>query len=656
MTQDAPERTGSGKGDAAFLWSLCLALTLFVMTRAYRGINGDALIYVTRELARRDPQGLGRDAMFLADTQTGYTIFTPLLSALLDLSSPAVAAMTLASAALLLWFGAAAFLSRTIAQALASQLPSDVARTTFALLVFLATFPLSYGAFDVLSAAEAMAVPRPFAEACVLAGLAFLLRNNIAAATASGLLGVLFHPIMGLAGLAVGFAYLALRKPLLWWLVPAGVAALGVAALAGLPLAGQLLTPLDAEWRAVLEQRTAYLFPSLWPAAHGMSLVVQAMTLLLCARLIVGPVRLLLLAALLAGGAGQAFAWIAGDLWPSVLVVQLQPWRAIWVAAVLSPAAFAMLGLLLWPRGAPERASLACLALAWILRDSWTLALPALVAATCLNMEAERLRPRMSAIWTPILFAFVALAAMAWLVLPLAALWRAGLAAGADFEFERAYLWSVNPLALPAGALVIWMALARRRWPAMTLIAPTLVFAAVAIMIIDDRTRLQKALESRDPPPSLVAGLPRAPGELLWIGGGKETWYWAGRANWAAAIQGSSLVFSRPFAMHWRERAESLVALGLEPEKLLQPWTAGPERDVSHINAQSALDAICARSDAPIAIVKPLSEGDLARPDAIVVALPHPAFTLQTSAQGLEWKRTTRYAVHSCADAARPAR
>jgi hypothetical protein len=265
----------------------------------------------------------------------------------------------------------------------------------------------------------------------------------------------------------------------------------------------------------------------------------------------------------------------------------------------------------------------------------------------------------MSRIWTPVLFAFVGVAALAWIGLPLEALWRSVRNAGPGFEFERAYLWSVHPLALPAGVAAIWMALASKRWTALVVIVPTLVLGTLALVWFDDRTRLQKAFESGRAPDGLTAALPSR-GEVLWIGGGKETWYWAGHPNWAAAIQGSSLVFSRAFAMRWGERAETLVTLGLETPKLLRPWTAQQdtlqETATPATAAQHALDAVCARADAPVAIVTPLSEGDLAGPGTVEVESPYPAFTLQTSARGLEWKRTTRYAVRSCADAARPAR
>lgn len=658
--------SSGGKGvtgaKMAFAWAAFLAFGLFLLTRAYRGVSGDALIYVTRELGRRDPQGLGRDLMFVADTQTGYTIFARIVAVLLDLLSPASTSLVLTLAGLALWFAGAALLARGLASRMAPKTAADDNRSAFAVLAFVAVFPLTYAAFDVLSAAEPMATPRPFAEAFVMAGLAAMLHGRNFAALACGLLAGLFHPLMALGGFAAGLFYLSLQDARWLWLALAGAAAVCLAAWLKVPVAANLFVALDPEWRAVLERRTAYLFPSLWPSAYWSMLGVSAMTLAVAARLTDGPVRQLLVAVLLACAAGLAAAALFGDLWASVLMVQLQPWRVVWIAAVLAPMALAMAALHLWPRGTPERVSLACLALAWICRDTWTIAIPLSLAAWFLLNESDRLRGRMSPLWSRVMWAAVALAALVWTGLPLEALWRSARATPAGFEFERAYLWSVSPLALPVAALAIFMALSRRRWPAMALILPALVIATLAAVSFDDRPRFQIALETSTAPPGLLAALPTDKGPVLWLGGGKESWYWAGRPNWAAAIQGSSIVFSRALATEWGDRARALVALGLEPARLLQPWTADRAGDSSAavpgsgaISRSDAFAAICARADAPSAIVAPLSEGDLMPPGARIVESSQPAFTLQTSAQGLEWKRTVRYAVHSCAVAARPA-
>src|SRR5437667_6692732 len=69
----------------------------------------------------------------------------------------------------------------------------------------------------------------------------------------------------------------------------------------------------------------------------------------------------------------------------SVLIVQLQPWRALWLAAVLAAAGFAPAAVGLWTRGGAARAALALLVCAWLTRDAALAAVPLAAAALALR-------------------------------------------------------------------------------------------------------------------------------------------------------------------------------------------------------------------------------------------------------------------------------
>ncbi|MDB5649982.1 MAG: hypothetical protein JWL62_1502 [Hyphomicrobiales bacterium] len=630
-------------------WLACALAILavfgvFLLTHPYRGIIGDALIYVTRELARFDPQGLGQDFLFVGDEQTEFTAYSVLIRWLLRIMPAASAAATLAFAGQILWFAGASLLGRELAR---NEANVPVWRGGIVIVWFMVLFPLTYAPDGTFTAAEAMAIPRPMAEALVMAGFAALLsgRWSLAAASLAG--AFLVHPLMTLAALGVVFVYLALADRRWWLLGIAGAFALIAAAWAGVPVADRLFQPLDAVWRALLEKRTSYLFLSLAPATFWLEQSVSALTIILCARISTGPIRRMMVAVLIATFAGVLLSFLFADRWVSVLILQLQPWRVLWILNVLAPAAMALLALRLWPGRRVDRLVLAFLAMAWIARDVAGLALPMGAAALMLHLEGARLEPHLSKIWVPLLWTAVAAIALLMLGVPLYGLVESMIDAPPGLKLELSYVWTLHPLALPLGALAVAWSLRERAASLAWLGGLASASVALAAANWDDRPAFQAALETRQPPVALVEALPPAKQPILWLRGGKETWYWLSRPNWGAAIQGASVVFSRPTAMLWRERASALIASGLEPPTLLAPWEIGP-RWTANMSAE-AFANICNRSDAPAAIVAPLSEGEIGPVGGRVVSVPIPAFNLRVTSQGMDWARTDRYAVVSCA-------
>ena len=62
---------------------------------------------------------------------------------------------------------------------------------------------------------------------------------------------------------------------------------------------------------------------------------------------------------------GLGAAYIFGDLVPSELVPQLQPWRALWLLTILGTAGLALAAVRLWRANSSGRVTLACLIMAW---------------------------------------------------------------------------------------------------------------------------------------------------------------------------------------------------------------------------------------------------------------------------------------------------
>ena len=220
-------------------------------------------LYMSRALADLDPNGVGRDLMFVHDGQFGFSLFRYAAKAMVWCSGPAAAAETLAIMAALGWFFAAA--------ALARQFISGGA--VWAVVIFAALLPVSYGAPYPFGFAELLAIPRPFAEALVLAGLAALAARRDAVSLCCLMAAALLHPLMALAGFGVFLAVLGFEDRR-WFLFCALAGALVILGGAlGMPMLDRLFTAIDPSLRGFHELRSPFLFPSHWPieifpAAH----------------------------------------------------------------------------------------------------------------------------------------------------------------------------------------------------------------------------------------------------------------------------------------------------------------------------------------------------------------------------------------------------
>src|SRR6516165_9919177 len=69
-----------------------IALSVFLLSRPYPGIVQDAYIYMGRALADLDPDGVGRDLMFVHDGQFGFSLFRYMSKAMVAMTGLASAA------------------------------------------------------------------------------------------------------------------------------------------------------------------------------------------------------------------------------------------------------------------------------------------------------------------------------------------------------------------------------------------------------------------------------------------------------------------------------------------------------------------------------------------------------------------------------------
>jgi len=636
---DKPEARSSPLAFRA-LAPLLACAAIFLLLRPYYGLDHDAVIYMGRGLADLDPEGVGRDIMFRFDGQSRFSVFSRLVDGLIPLLGLTGAAKALALSGCMLWFAAMA--------ALASRLARGA--HVFALLLLVACFDGSYGAFGIFHIAEPFATPRPFAEAFALAALAALLAERRGAALLCLAVATAFHPIIAAPACLVALLYEGLidRRILIAALV--GAAALLVASLAGAPLLDRLTTRIDAQWAAIVSVRSDYVFLSYWPAGAWTAIMRQASTLLLAASLAPAPARRLLFCVLAAAGLGLTASGLLGDLFMSELAAQAQSWRALWLASAFAPLALGLAAPALWREGAQGRIVLTLLVTSWILRAEPESALLAIVAAL-----AWRSRER----WRGMSFATLERASMA--ICGLCAIAVLGVALWFAREYARTapsdvpVLSSVLRAAEPAYVPLLFVALAMlvAQWrPRPLLVAfAAAVAAPLAAFCWTYEPFPARSADVRAPALAKIVA-PHA-GEILWLNDKLAPWLWLGRANWASHVQGSGVIFSRDLALAWRERMGFLRDLGWVADAALTP-RPGDDIDFPPF-ARGALERLCGRADAPAFVV-----GALESPSALASGLEARLwrgplrYSLHLSSGAPQWTPIEHYAIFDCA-AYRPA-
>jgi hypothetical protein len=620
----------------AALWAAC---------HPYPGIVGDSRIYIGRALADLDPAGVGRDMIFVNDGQFRFSLFPLLARGLVVHFGAALAAQIIAALGCLCWF-AAAF-------ALARQLVTG--RALWLVLAFVCVLPHGYGNHMFIPA-EALAVPRPLAEAAVLASFAALLAGRRLLASGFILLGFAIHPIMALPGVVV-LAVTHLRN---WRVAAAGVGfvLIGViAGLAGVPLFNRLFVQIDTEWLDLLYRLNPYLFPTHWGLNDFAPLVAQSATIAIAAHLLLGTSRKLFISCLWVGLGGVFVAIVLGDVLHNLLAIQVQTWRSAWIVAVIAQYAYALCAIRLATgemRAGERRATLALLTLCWFGNLGLVLILP--IAAVTLVLHFARFAKPLDARWavaTWIIVASLVLVSYAGVltnVLQFVARMPSGAGLGVVYGLR------MDVAALPICVLAfVWFAAKPRSSlsPAVSA-AAMLGCSIIAGAIWSSRSEAARDVETLRNPPAFAAILDPRPGEVLWVDAKSEGWQVLGRPQWGSAQQSASVVFSRPLAMLWRARAQALLDNGLIQANIFAPWQATDASAIPNVTG-SALARICTRDDAPVAIIFPLERNQPlpAGVTAAVWILPHPRFLIDINEKNI-WHEVDRYAAVACVDQRAP--
>lgn len=621
-----------------------MAGALWLLTRHYNGAQSDSRIYLGRALADLSPLGVGRDLMFVHDGQSPFSLFPVVMRVLVQHLGAPVAGTVIALTGIGLWFGAFAALAFRLAPG----------RTAWAMLMFVAVLPAQYGGLSAIAFGEALAIPRPFSEAAVLAALWAVLDGRRAVSLGFLVVAGLIHPIMALCGVGVVVIMLGLEDRR-WFAGAGALAALTlIAAVSGLPLADRLFHRVDPSWLDLLRGRSRYLFPCLWPLESWSRAGVQLATVLVGAMALQGRARGLFLAVALVAIGGVALSFVGGDLYPSLLLIQVQSWRALWLVAAFAAGGAAVCVAGLWDRGPSGHVTLALLGLSWLMLNSPYALTPAVLAVGVQIIPKIRLsasRPGLArACWLLLLLRALYLCVVDALTLPLVLNALPADVSRLDILLRAFCFHTV--LIIP---LVVWLIVTR---PALEtrmssfLTALVSLFAIVLVAILWNQAPTAALMTGPDR--RLVDMIKSRPGEVQWINGDTQAWALADRPAWGSELQGASIVFGRDAALIWQTRIRRLLALHLVGQHALTPWKMG---DPSIVQPSSkALTALCASSGGPAWIVSPILKGQAAPPlaDVKVWRAPYVSY-LQTTPKPT-FAAVDTYAVIPCGAApSRPA-
>ncbi|MFT4098923.1 MAG: hypothetical protein QM651_17520 [Rhodoblastus sp.] len=620
---------------------LCFAalLAFWFYCHPYFGNMHGSLIYTARALADLDPAGVGLDAMFRMDGQSGYTIFRPLFGFLTGAVGAPVASIGVALAATLSFFVSTWVLAAQMARGRARPL----------IVAFVAALPAFYGGYGIFAFAEASATPRPFAESLVILGVAALLAQRRAVAAICMVAAIVLHPIMALAGVAVLALWLLCddRRWIWLWLL---VGALTLAAAgAGVAPFSRIAQRVDPDWFTILQARNPLLFPDLWQENSVGRLVAKCTALLIAASFAPPLQRRLFMIVVLAGAGGVIAAHVFGDQFRLLLFVQAQTWRLLWLVSALGSAAAALCVVELWKGDNTARLTLIFLALSLLLGQYG-------MASCAFAATALALRFGVTGATSPVpdrvFWAILAVAAALFFTGMVYA-YSQNEAAFAlippDMAGKVALALGARPdLTLLCAAIGVWSLGMRRPAPLWALAAMFAVAAVAAPLNWDRRTAVQRFTDSTPPLPDLHQLLASRPGEIYWINGVREPWSWAGRPAWVSGVQGASIVFSRDLAMQFRDRSRQVIEAGIGDDEMLTPLTEPHLQKYAGLS-RSRVRAFCAAPGAPAWVVAPLLGEEKAGTGEIEWTAPVEKIQIFDAGGRVDFQRIQRYTLIPCA-------
>ena len=579
----------AGRWRARSDWVAAVAvLALWLLSRPYRGVRHDALLYLGEALNRLMPERFATDLFLRSPVQDRFSVFSSLLAPLLARFGIGGAELVvLAACHLLFLLGVWKLTEDWTARPL-----------RWAMLAFAAVMPHTYGGLGEFGYAEPFLTARSLAEPLALLALWQLLRGRLLPAIGLAACGAAFHPLIVLPVLVVGWVVLVMRRRSWAWLGVAFVAC-PLLALAGIPPFPNLLHAFDPRWLQIVQAVNPQVFAASYTRLDWAPLAFDAFVLVLLLRCARVPATAAQLArATLLAAVVLTLVWVVGaDLLQNVLLTQLQLWRIQWPLHLLAMMTLPCVLVDCWRRGWPGRWLAAAVGVAGIaVGSNWNTGWACVAwALTAFAVEHWRLRVSDRAAKG------AALASCAGMVLISAEVTHKTLMAiqaQPDIVRDTGILMVLAGLPLVAGLLVLAFhrLLAAGRWMELVAAIVAMLGVVAGVQTWDQRSDWQRLAEDR-----FRIGLPVFDAQIpvgatvFWDDELIVPWLLGLRGEFYAQAQGSSVVFDRDLALELAHRVEMLSGLDAQRaqcHKLHAP-AAGAAGAAS---AADAAEATCAAS------------------------------------------------------------
>lgn len=563
-------------------WGLLLiGAAWWLASHPYWGVWHDARVYTLMAVRWLTPEAFARDPWFMFGSQDAFTLFSPLYGSTVAWLGVEPAAKAWAFGLGMLFVLASWVFSRA------------VSRSHYVFLFFaLVAVPWVYCAnsYDVIGEmriSESFVTSRHLAVSLSLLGAAAVMGGRWVGAAAWFAGGMAIHPLIAIWPLLVACG-VKLGLSARWVALVAAVGALLVLGLAWLALPG--FRHLAGDWADYVRYTAKIVFPG-EGGTHRLEFAATCYVLLACGfRWGTPRLRRWYFCTLIVAASAYGVYWFCSVLAPSVIVMQIQPWRANWVALLFSAVA----ALDLTVRGVRLSSARRLLTLA-----AWTAGLAAgwgavallgalsVLPGLFLRFAGRLVRGR----YRGAIFGGLAAVLVLVLCLWLASAWAdvEMLVPALPIQYRGAYaqtaLLSATLISGVGGALPLFAGAWIGRWGRRTGLIFGLALFPLAIWTWDQprEPRLQDAFgRASGEPRALFGGLVKPGATVYWQGRPEYVWFLLGTASYASSVQAIGIVFSEPMTFELARRLQRIAladlvqgeAVGAGREALVQHFLA----------------------------------------------------------------------------------
>jgi hypothetical protein len=530
-----------------------LVAVLWLANHRYEGIWHDAIIYSLIAARQLHPEGFGRELFFVFGSQGDFSLYTSFFSWVVSVFGLDMASRIVVLSGGGLWCGAFVALGRVFFGASPAM---------YFLALFGASLGFAYSPnLDTFVVNENFATARILAMPIALLGLAVDLAGRRAVGVGLMVLAAGLHPLLGIWAIGVAVSRHFPRWCLLM-VVP--VAVLGAFAIAGMT-DYPLLTLMDEPWAEVVSHSSHEVFLAAWPGLQVKRASFWLIALVVGAylggkrfRRFYGTLAVLFAAA-------YALSALCSYFLPLIWVMQVQPWRVMWLAVCFGCIALTDVAWRLWRSGTGGRLQVLSVTIAaWAFPWCSPLALLAGLFASVTGVNARVAARLVSTRRFVPAHGYLALALIALLLLPgyVVDLQAWGAGGGSDSIALQTLLGFFVAGGGGLGVLLLTLGVTHRvaRRVLLAMLVPALL---VAWNTWDRRTKITQTLEeaylsSSSPAHFLSPYI--VPGDVVaWPRHEMEVWFSLNTANYASSEQASGLVFSQEKTVEAKRRMERLA-------------------------------------------------------------------------------------------------